>query len=792
MIAKKTQKKQEYIKTRQQDVADLFRYIRNAKSHMTDSPTTEQEPEKVLCTGSLGMVFTDENAQISEMAGLAAKAKSGDPVSHFVLSWPSNERPTEEQFHEAARIFTHELGLDGHQVVYGAHQNTENYHLHLAINRVSPETLQVVKVNNGFDKFACMKGICVIEHEQSWTPEKNAVFRMTENGPALVEGREKSLSKGARDAEQKTGNPSLERRAKSLAPEIALATSWQDLHLRFAVHGVTYEKRKGGAVLKFGKSGFVKSSSAGRECSLKNLEKRFGTFERARIAPKPYEPKQPQPRKNLDIAELILAVIFKIFGFHSAAKQILYSKQALERAELQQTKFQSAQQKWAAQSIMKEEHAQQRATLAAQQEKELSAVKAMSKQELVKYCENNGLFTEEGKNMDRNEIFNTFSEAMGADRYRITSKLDAPAEGMTPEQVNKQHFTFGKREDLTAGVIKQGEAAKGFTPEEVQTWIPKIEAWGDKKDRGTYVTPLATDTHYIVVDDIKTEQQIEAVRNMAPAYIGSSSKGSYQAVLKVHAHSDPQVARLAANATAAQLNEKYGDPAVKNGQQPFRMPGFDNHKPKHLEAGQSPTVTMLHAENTFCEKTQHLYDENVSRIQQEMEQKKAQPQVAAQVQQPQAQQEAGAEFAKNGLKYGDIYQIHAVDSLRGLERAGRPAPEGRNFDYMMGIRLRACGYTEMETAKVLENARYFQEMRAGDTPHQGATAEAARAAELAHHIYTNPDCALQVEKQSGRVDRWLKREKSEGNKLKKHYEQQKMASGNEKNIEIEEDYSRGR
>ena len=76
-------------------------------------------------------------------------------------------------------------------------------------------------------------------------------------------------------------------------------------------------------------------------------------------------------------------------------------------------------------------------------------------------------------------------------------------------------------------------------------------------------------------------------------------------------------------------------------------------------------VTMLHAENVFCEKTQHLYDEKVKQIQQEIEQKKAQP-VAAQVQPvaAQVQQEAGAEFAKNGLKYVDIYQIHAVDSLR--------------------------------------------------------------------------------------------------------------------------------
>ena len=500
MIVKKLMKNKEFVKTRQQDVADLCRYIRNARSHVDTRPTSSQEPEKVLCTGSLGMAFDNEEAQVSEMAGLAAKARSGDPVNHFVLSWPHHEQPTPAQLHEAARIFVKEIGMDGHQVVYGAHQNTDNTHLHLAINRVNPETSQVVKINKGFDKRAAAKAICVIEHTQGWQPEKNAVYQMTKDGPALVEGREKSLSQGAQDAEKKHGNLSLERRAKDLAPEIGMATSWQDLHLRLAHYGVTYEKRKGGAVLKFGKQGFVKASSASREASLKSLEKRFGaSFERARIAPKPYEPTPPQPRQNLNFAELILAVIFKIFGFHSAAKQILYSKQALERAELQQIKFQSAQQKWAAQSILKEEHAAQRAALAAQQEKEISAVKSMSKQELIKYCEEKQLFTEEGKSMDRSEIFKTFSEAMGADRYRVTSKLDAPTAEMTAEQVNKAHFTFGKREDLAAGVIQQGQPARGFTREEVAAWMPKIQAWGDKKDRGTYVTPISSNTHFIVV-----------------------------------------------------------------------------------------------------------------------------------------------------------------------------------------------------------------------------------------------------------------------------------------------------
>lgn len=760
MIVNKKPKNAAYTKTRAQDSADLCRYIRDARSHMTARPTATQEPEKVICTGALNFSFAHPDAQISEMAGLASKARSGDPITHFVISWPSNEHPTPAQLHEAARIFVREIGMDGYQVVYGAHKNTENIHLHFAINRVNPQTLHVDKINKAFDRRATSRAICVIEHVQGWQPEKNAVYQYTPTGPVLNQGREKGLSDTARAAERRTGETSLERRARAMAPEIGLATGWQDLHLRLAASGVTYEKRKGGAVLKFGSSGFIKASLAGRECSLRNLEKRFGSeFERARIAPKPYEPKPPVIRKDANIVDLLLATLLKLFGFHSAARKILHTKQALEREELRKAKFQSAQTRWAAQSVLKEEHASQRAALAAQQEKEIQSVKSMSKQELIQYCEEKQFVNGERK-MDRKEIFTKFAAAMGADRYRITSKLDAPAAGMTQDEIDRSSFVFGKREDIAAGVITHGDASRGFTAEEVREWMPKIEAYGDKQDRGTYVTPLAAGVHYIVVDDIKTPEQLQAVRALEPAYIGESSRGSFQAVLKIYAHNDPTAARKAANAVTAELNKAYGDPAVRNGVQAFRLPGFHNHKLKHLENGLSPLVTMHHAENIFSAKTQAIYDNYVKKLELENQQQTIAPvqETPAQAQGAPAQ-EVG-EWSKKGVRFLDLYGIHAKDAIQSMQRNGLQAPTGRNLDYAVGIRLRACGYSEAETAKILSGARHYTEVRRGDTPHQGDAAEAERGAAVAHAVYHSPLANEQLSKQAHHAPRWLQREKT--------------------------------
>jgi hypothetical protein len=87
-------------------------------------------------------------------------------VQHWLLSWRQGEHPGAAQSDEAVRIFLDELGLADHQWIYALHRNTDNSHLHLAINRVHPETERVVTVNGGFDIEVAHRSIARIEHVQ--------------------------------------------------------------------------------------------------------------------------------------------------------------------------------------------------------------------------------------------------------------------------------------------------------------------------------------------------------------------------------------------------------------------------------------------------------------------------------------------------------------------------------------------------------------------------------------------------------------------------------------------------
>lgn len=281
-------------------IAALTNYIR--------APETANANEKCVYAGARGFITDTPQSQTAEMIALAQDAvRSRDPILHYVLSWREGEQPSHEQVEEAVSIFMDELGLNGHQVIYGLHADTDNLHLHLAINRVHPQTLKVVKPNRGFDIEAAHRAVARIEHVQGWQREQNGRYVVLENGEL---GREhydqessKQPSQRARDFERRTGEKSAERIAQEQAAEvIKRAQSWTELHAGLAKIGMRYEKKGSGAILWVGQQP-VKASSVARDASLSAslpaLQKRLGEYQpapqqqQARREPEPIKPGMP-------------------------------------------------------------------------------------------------------------------------------------------------------------------------------------------------------------------------------------------------------------------------------------------------------------------------------------------------------------------------------------------------------------------------------------------------------------------------------------------------------------------
>ena len=188
--------------------------------------------EKVEHRGSANLLNVDHSGQVDEMVDLAESVwRSPQPVQHWILSWREGEQPTAAHADDAAQTFLTEMGLAGHQAIYALHRDTHNWHLHLAVNRVNPDTETLTTVNNGFDHEVAHRAIARIERRQGWEPEQNALYQVLPSGQVerarsrAESGRKPSI--GARDFEERAGERSAERIAiEEISPLIRAARSW--------------------------------------------------------------------------------------------------------------------------------------------------------------------------------------------------------------------------------------------------------------------------------------------------------------------------------------------------------------------------------------------------------------------------------------------------------------------------------------------------------------------------------------------------------------------------------------
>lgn len=283
MIAKKIPNTKK-SSTKAGRVAGLAEYI--------TEPELSNEREKCISSEAVNFLSNDLQSQTAEMVALAQEAvKSKDPIDHWVLSWKQNERPTPEQAREAAAIFIKHCGLEGHQYITGLHDDTENMHLHIAVNRVHPDTCKVVKINKGFDKEAAQQSIAIIETVQGWSVEKNARYRTNDRAELVIDPttkRPKIFKAGekqqqpttkAQAMEVQTGEKSAQRIGiEQAAPIIAQATSWKELHTAMAAAGLEYRREGSGAKVYVGDIG-VKASDVDRKASFSAMQKRLGPYQ---------------------------------------------------------------------------------------------------------------------------------------------------------------------------------------------------------------------------------------------------------------------------------------------------------------------------------------------------------------------------------------------------------------------------------------------------------------------------------------------------------------------------------
>lgn len=238
--------------------------------------------EKVAWARVSNCASTDAGWAVKEIISTQARNTRSrrDKSYHLVVSFAEGERPTRDQMEDIEDRLCDAIGLARHQRVSAVHQNTDNWHLHIAISTVDPTRFRNVapfrdhfRLQETCAELEIKHGLIVDNH----TTQRDAV-QDRRNGRAA-------------DAATREGVPSFLAWARQEAAPALLEArdagqGWQELHRVAATHGLVVKLRGAGLVIGHAKDGrlHIKASDVDRRLSLKSLTDTLGPFEPAGLA----------------------------------------------------------------------------------------------------------------------------------------------------------------------------------------------------------------------------------------------------------------------------------------------------------------------------------------------------------------------------------------------------------------------------------------------------------------------------------------------------------------------------
>ena len=225
--------------------------------------------------------------EIQATQGKNTRSKK-DKTYHLVISFREGEQPSKDVLETIEDRIVERIGLGEHQRISALHTDTNNWHLHVAINKVHPGTFRNVEPHQDFPKMqeACRE----LEEEFGLLPD---------NG---IESKKSTPMNPAQDKEAHTGIKSLVSWIREKAvPGIKEVLngddpSWPELHKVLNHYGLTIRPRGAGLVIQDIETGLtVKASSVDRSFSKKKVENILGEYQEAKVIHTAKEQYQEEP-----------------------------------------------------------------------------------------------------------------------------------------------------------------------------------------------------------------------------------------------------------------------------------------------------------------------------------------------------------------------------------------------------------------------------------------------------------------------------------------------------------------
>jgi len=252
--------------------AALVRYISNAhgKEERVGVMTISNSPAQTAAELAQAVVLT----QLQN-----GRAKS-DKTYHLLLSFPAGERPSPQVLAQIEQRMCDALGFGEHQRISAVHHDTDDLHVHVAINKIHPTRLTI---RDPKGDFRIMARTCL-----QLEAELGLIATNHEPGKTVGEGRAEDMARIA-------GLEPLRDYIRRTCPALAQAASWRAVQDQLAAAGLTIKPQGAGLVILDGQGRGVKPSTVSRELAKGRLEARLGPFAAGAGGPAPGQVYSPAP-----------------------------------------------------------------------------------------------------------------------------------------------------------------------------------------------------------------------------------------------------------------------------------------------------------------------------------------------------------------------------------------------------------------------------------------------------------------------------------------------------------------
>lgn len=253
MIAKRVHIRQ----PKKSSFAGLARYI-------TDAQSKSERVGDVRVTNCANEDVSWAVREIEHTQQQNRRAAS-DKTYHLLFSFPVGESPSADTLRAIEDRICAGLGFADHQRISAIHTDTDNLHIHVAINKIHPTQLTIHEPKADY---ARLGGLCAALEEEFG-------LQRTNHARTRSAGEDRAL-----DMERMSGIESLLSFTRRECLEgLKVAATWAAVHDALNDGGLHLAAKGNGFIIADSKGVSVKASTIHRDLSRKSLEARLGPFE---------------------------------------------------------------------------------------------------------------------------------------------------------------------------------------------------------------------------------------------------------------------------------------------------------------------------------------------------------------------------------------------------------------------------------------------------------------------------------------------------------------------------------